>query len=38
MFYTATTTFFHHFLVVYRNGFIWEGRMTGDGIFELFSF
>lgn len=38
MFHTATRTSFNQFLFVYRNGFFWEGRMTGDGIFKLFSF
>lgn len=26
MFYAATRTHFHHFLAVYRNGFVWEGE------------
>lgn len=26
MFYTAAGTYFHHFLAVYRNGFVWEGE------------
>lgn len=32
----AARASFCQLLAMYRDGFVWEERMTGDGIFKLF--